>query len=127
MRLGIVSSGRIVSASLRSIARGSSLASSAKTWRCFGDGARQRLEELAGGQDHVLRHAAAFLSGGVSGDKRDADALAGKRVFAQIAARQPLGLARVALGQVEPVFRQRIKRMGARLGLSSGLISAQAS
>lgn len=38
-------------------------------------------------------------------------------MFAQIAARQPLGLAGVALGQVEAIFRQRIKRMGAGLGL----------
>ena len=47
----------------------------------FGDGTGQRLEEGTRGQDHVLRHAAAFLTGRVLGNQRDTHALARQRMF----------------------------------------------
>ncbi len=76
----------------------------------FGDGAGQRLIEALGRQDHLLRLAAAFLSGGVPGDQRDAHGLAGERMFAEVAAGQPLDVLGVAARQIQPVFRRGIER-----------------
>ena len=111
MRFGIVSSGRIVSASLSAIACGILRVSSAKTCRSSATAAASGSLNGRARQDHVMRQAAAGLAGGILGDERDADALAGKRMFGQVPAGQPLGVAGVAAGNVQPIFRQRIERL----------------
>ncbi len=96
----------------------------------LGNGAGQRLEELTARKHHILGNAAALLAGGIAGNQRDPHAFARKRMFAEIAARQPLGVASIAARQVEAIFWQRIERpcirgrRFERLDLRPGLLQA---
>ena len=81
------------------------------------DRGRERFVEVARGQLHLDRLAAAGLAGAVGCNKRDPHHLAGERVFGDVAARHPLGVAGIVARQVELVFGQGIERRRARLCL----------